>query len=111
MTRSATYAHGVAEETANLPDGWKDRLVRVQNENTGTGVGLCLEAHDLAVSKLIAGREKDVEFIGLMPREKTRRRVRGSNDGPNDGGNRQTCEPPLVILSHNICYISFQCMD
>jgi hypothetical protein len=57
------YAHGVAEETAQLPDGWKDRLVRIQNENTGTGTALCLEVHDLAVAKLFAGREKDVDFI------------------------------------------------
>ena len=57
------YAHGVAEETAALPDGWVDRLVRIQNENTGGGAGLCLEVHDLAVSKLVAGREKDVTFI------------------------------------------------
>jgi hypothetical protein len=27
------YAHGVAEETALLPQGWKDRLVAVQNAN------------------------------------------------------------------------------
>ena len=57
------YAHGVAEETAALPDGWVDRLVRIQNENTGGGAGLCLKVHDLAVSKLVAGREKDVTFI------------------------------------------------
>lgn len=28
------YAHGVDESTAVLPDGWKDRLVKVENENT-----------------------------------------------------------------------------
>ncbi|PYK97048.1 MAG: hypothetical protein DME19_17660 [Verrucomicrobia bacterium] len=58
------YAHGVAEETAVLPAGWKDRLIAVQNENTGGGTGLCLEVHDLAVSKLVAGREKDLSFLG-----------------------------------------------
>jgi hypothetical protein len=57
------YAHGVAEETAVLPSGWKERLIPVQNENTGGGKGLCLEVHDLAVSKLIAGREKDLSFV------------------------------------------------
>jgi hypothetical protein len=36
----------------------------VRNENTGSGTGLCLEVHDLAV---IAGREKDCEFLaGLL---------------------------------------------
>lgn len=62
------YAHGVAEETATLPAGWKERLVRVQNENTGGAAGLCLEANDLAVSKLVAGREKDLNFVRAMLR-------------------------------------------
>jgi hypothetical protein len=61
------YAHGVSVETAVLPAGWQERLVRVHNENTGGGTGLCLEIHDLAVSKLVAGREKDVDFLnGLL---------------------------------------------
>lgn len=57
------YAHGVAENTAVVPDGWKERLVTIRNPNTGTGSGLCLEVHDLAVSKLVAGREKDMDFV------------------------------------------------
>lgn len=61
------YAHGVSQETAVLPDGWRERLVRLHNSNTGNGTGLCLEIHDLAVSKLVAGREKDQNFIlGLL---------------------------------------------
>ncbi|MGI8602071.1 MAG: DUF6036 family nucleotidyltransferase [Verrucomicrobiales bacterium] len=57
------YAHGVASETGVLPAGWQERLVRVHNANTGGGTGLCLEIHDLAVSKLVAGRKKDLDFI------------------------------------------------
>lgn len=58
------YAH---EDTAVLPEGWKNRLVTVRNANTGTGAGLCLEAHDLAVAKIAAGREKDLSFVaGLL---------------------------------------------
>lgn len=57
------YAHGVAEETAILPAGWKERLIPVRNANTGNGCGLCLEVHDLAVAKLAAGREKDTAFV------------------------------------------------
>lgn len=64
------YAHGVAEETAVLPAGWKDRLVRLHNKNTGGGTGLCLEVHDLAVSKLVAGREKDLNFISALLRHR-----------------------------------------
>ncbi|MDB6111690.1 MAG: hypothetical protein JWR69_3440 [Pedosphaera sp.] len=62
------YAHGVAEETAVLPMGWQHRLIPVHNENTGGGIGLCLEVHDLAVSKLVAGREKDLSFIDSLLR-------------------------------------------
>ncbi|HNQ72727.1 MAG TPA: hypothetical protein PKN95_03880 [Verrucomicrobiota bacterium] len=64
------YAHGVAEETAILPPGWKERLVRLQNSNTGNGCGLCLEAHDLAVAKLAAGREKDTAYVAELLRHK-----------------------------------------
>lgn len=63
------YAHGVAENTATLPNGWKERLVIVQNQNTGGGAGLCLEPHDLAASKLAAGREKDIDFVRIMLEE------------------------------------------
>lgn len=60
------YAHGVAPETAILPEGWQGRLVPVRNENTRGCTGWCLDLHDLAVSKLAAGREKDMEFIHGM---------------------------------------------
>jgi len=49
-----------------LPSGWEERLVRVENENTFGAIGWCLEPHDLAVSKLIAGRGKDFDFVGVM---------------------------------------------
>lgn len=64
------YAHGVSQETAILPAGWRERLVPVHNQNTGGGTGLCLEIHDLAVSKLVAGREKDLDFIGGLLRHR-----------------------------------------
>ncbi len=54
------YAQGVGPETAKLPSGWKDRLVVIKNENTNGIAGLCLEVHDLAVSKFVAGRSKDL---------------------------------------------------
>ena len=57
------YAQGVGEETARLPQGWQERLVVIQNENTRGARGLCLEIHDLLVSKTIAGREKDLAFL------------------------------------------------
>lgn len=66
-TTFSYYAHGVGVETAVLPRGWRERLVAVSSAGTGGATGLCLEVHDLAVSKLVAGREKDVEFVrGLL---------------------------------------------
>jgi hypothetical protein len=40
----------------------------VQNANTRFAKGLCLEPHDCAASKLIAGREKDVSFVAALLR-------------------------------------------
>jgi hypothetical protein len=62
------YAQGVGEETATLPKGWKARLVRISNANTAGTSGLCLEVHDLAVSKYAAGREKDRDFTRELAR-------------------------------------------
>jgi hypothetical protein len=62
------YAQGVAPETAILPAGWRKRLVSLKNPNTGGVEGLCLEIHDLAISKYIAGREKDLRFVSLRDR-------------------------------------------
>ena len=53
------YAQGVDLNTSKLPDGWESRLVEICNENTNDVSGLCLEIHDLIVSKLYAGRQKD----------------------------------------------------
>ena len=60
------YAHGIGPETALLPARWSERVVRLENENTGGTVGLCLSPVDLAVSKLLAGREKDIDFVRAM---------------------------------------------
>lgn len=62
------YAHGVGVATAVLPSRWQDRLISIQNENTHGVVGLCLHPADLAVSKLLAGRPKDLDFVRVMLR-------------------------------------------
>ena len=56
------YAQGVQEGTAVLPDGWRARLIPVQNANTRGITGWCLEPHDLVLSKYVAGRDKDRRF-------------------------------------------------
>ena len=62
------YAQGVGPNTAKLPAGWDSRLVKVQSTDTNNNIGYCLEPHDLAASKLAAGREKDREFVRAMAR-------------------------------------------
>ena len=60
------YIQGVGRHTAVLPDGWQKRLVKVSNDNTQGRTGLCLDPYDLCVAKLIAGRDKDLEFVGAL---------------------------------------------
>ena len=60
------FAHGVGLETATVPDGWLSRLVPVRTEETHGATGWCLEPHDLAVSKLVAGRDKDLRFVRTL---------------------------------------------
>lgn len=62
------YVHGILiEEAAMLPSGWEERTVPVFDEVTTRGnTGWCLEAHDLAASKLAAFRDKDRDFVRLL---------------------------------------------
>jgi hypothetical protein len=68
------YAQGVDERTATLPHSWRDRLIRILNPNTHGVTGLCLEVHDLAISKYVAGREKDREFTLELVKQRLVRR-------------------------------------
>jgi hypothetical protein len=60
---------GVEIGGITLPEGWQGRLVRVDNLNTNGFCGLCLAPVDLAVSKLAAGRPKDLDYVGVLLRE------------------------------------------
>ncbi|MEQ1910838.1 MAG: DUF6036 family nucleotidyltransferase [Vicinamibacterales bacterium] len=62
------YAQGVEESTAVLPADWKTRLIAVRNHNTRGATGLCLEVHDLLISKYVAGRDKDLRFVAAAAR-------------------------------------------
>lgn len=63
---------GVDLTTSALAEGWRERLVKVQNINTAASsgepqfTGLCLDKHDLCVAKLCALREKDRNFVGAL---------------------------------------------
>src|SRR5580704_15574681 len=63
---------GVDLQTSALPEGWRDRLIKVQNANTAAAgggtqfTGWCLDKEDLCVAKLCAFREKDKNFVSAL---------------------------------------------
>ena len=63
---------GVDHTTAVLPNGWRERLVKVSNANTDAPggrpryTGWCLDPEDLCVAKLCALREKDQNFVAAL---------------------------------------------
>jgi hypothetical protein len=62
------YAQGVSPETAKLPRGWEQRLIAVRGPATRGATGWCLEAHDIVLSKLVAGRGKDMTYAQAAAR-------------------------------------------
>jgi hypothetical protein len=44
-------------ETSKLPEAWQDRTIPVHDPMDDNNTGYCIEAHDLAASKLMAFRE------------------------------------------------------
>jgi hypothetical protein len=73
------YAQGVTSATPTYaPTGWMERAVPVRIE---AHTGWCMEAHDVVLSKLGAGREKDIDFarsaaaLALVQRDELLRRL------------------------------------
>ena len=56
------YGQGVDLSTAVLPAGWRERLVPFWRDDALPSRAMRLDAHDLVISKLVAGREKDYVF-------------------------------------------------
>ena len=61
------YADGVGPETAVMPDDW---MARASLHYVCDTTVVCPEMHDLAVSKCVAGREKDARFVRVMIKER-----------------------------------------
>ena len=57
------HADGVGPETAVMPSDWHSRETF---HYIGDVTVICPELHDLAVSKCVAGREKDADFIRCL---------------------------------------------
>lgn len=60
------YGQGVTLATATLPNGWRDRLIPFTHGDIGESRAMCLDPHDLVLSKLVANREKDIEFVRAL---------------------------------------------
>lgn len=61
------HADGVGPETAVMPDDWH---TREKFFYIGDITVICPEVHDLAVSKCVAGRDKDADFIRALFRHR-----------------------------------------
>jgi hypothetical protein len=60
------YADGCTFETPVFaPTGWRDRAVRVRYDDIGVTAHF-MELHDLVLSKIGAGRPKDLEFCSAL---------------------------------------------
>ncbi len=60
------YVHGIPLKGVTLPERWEDRTIEVEGRGRERSIGRCLEAHDLALSKLAAFREKDRSFVRTL---------------------------------------------
>jgi hypothetical protein len=56
------FADVLGLATVVLAEGWRDRLVPLLDDN-GTLIAMCADPYDVCTAKLIAGREKDLEFL------------------------------------------------
>lgn len=68
--RTGYYVDCTDPALATLPDGWMERLIPFRTPRTGGVTAWCLEPHDLFVSKLVAWREKDQQFLRAMLKHK-----------------------------------------
>lgn len=83
-------ARGAEPEDIVVPEGWYDRLVAVESAETAGATGFCLEVHDLAISKLVSGRDDDLTFLhGLL-------RYRMIDEGLFEDRLAETGLPPLA---------------
>lgn len=53
-------------ETAVLPLGWRERVICYRRTDAAPSEAVCLEPHDLVIAKLVASREKDLEFAAAL---------------------------------------------
>jgi len=57
------YVDGVEPSTATLPDDWRERAMTYSSPAAGDVEAIVPHPEDIALSKLCAGREKDVDWV------------------------------------------------
>jgi hypothetical protein len=60
------HADGVSPETAVMPQCWMDRASLHYFGEHRDITAICPELHDLCVSKCVAGRDKDADFVRVL---------------------------------------------
>jgi hypothetical protein len=61
------HADGVSPQTAVMPADWMSRATLHYYEDITV---ICPELHDLCVSKCVAGRDKDADFVRILLQDK-----------------------------------------
>lgn len=61
------HADGVSPETAVMPSDWMNRA---RFHYFGDLTAICPDLHDLCVSKCVAGRDKDADFVRVLLRDR-----------------------------------------
>lgn len=56
----------VTPDLAAFPDGWTERLTPFRTRRSGGVTGWCADLHDVAASKLAAGRAKDLDYVRAL---------------------------------------------
>lgn len=64
--RNGYYPEGISLDTASLPAGWQDRAHGWPLVSSNPANARFLDKHDLVVSKLVAFRAKDLEFVAAL---------------------------------------------
>jgi hypothetical protein len=74
LRETGVFAHPVGLGTITLVPGWEERLVPFGRDE-GLANVWALEIHDLAASKLMAGRDKDFELFRAWKRDDLARAI------------------------------------
>lgn len=105
------YADGVSPETSKMPADWLERASRYESSECPGVVAIVPEENDIALAKMVAWREKDVEWLkegvaaGVLSVQKMRDRLSLMPSADLERGvpERQVLQDRLQILAAKEC--------